>query len=71
VNKPLKAHLQQQYPEWLLAGNRVLTPTRIIKVLCRTAVPWMKTSWKQISPAVIGKGFMKFLVPDGRLRKKL
>jgi hypothetical protein len=60
VNKLFKGHLKQLHSEWLLSGDRALTPAGRIKkpnetILCQ----WILTAWQRISPEVTVKGFKK------------
>lgn len=60
INKPFKAHVQDQYDEWLMTDNLPLTPTgKIKKAAASTIVEWVSKAWEKITPELIQKSFKK------------
>jgi hypothetical protein len=65
VDTTFNDHFKQLYSEWLLAGGQCSDSNQENKESwCKTAEPVDQTSWQQISPEVIIKGFKKCYISD-------
>ena len=60
VNKPFKDAIRRQWNEWMVSGEKSLTPKGNVRSASLTAVvEWVKNAWDSISPTIIVRSFKK------------
>lgn len=65
VNKPFKDCLRRQYTEWMMSGDKQVTPTgKLKKPSVALLGEWILTAWNNISSDSIVKGFQKCCISN-------
>uniref|UniRef100_A0A671NPD7 HTH CENPB-type domain-containing protein n=1 Tax=Sinocyclocheilus anshuiensis TaxID=1608454 RepID=A0A671NPD7_9TELE len=65
VNKPFKDNLRKRYTEWLLSGNRTLTPSgKIQKPTVSLLCDWILQAWAAVPPESIINGFKRCCISN-------